>query len=236
MPWGIVTAELGCVDARGRSAIKEERVVASEMVADETTEFVEVDAAIGDDEPDLRRSRRTNAVAWLSGSRIDDEGLMEIAIDDQHWPRLCREQCTRRAGDIGLGRHHTGGPVADIEDAIGLLEKIRSRLSIGARRVGLAQCPSVFHVQADRSEVVAIHAAVHREFQAHALQIEGLGKRREGRVRLAIRLLPKEPNVEVCEVEPADNVAVILERLALARLADCLRIAANHARQGHDRR
>ena len=76
-----------------------------------------------------------------------------------------------------------------------------------------SQLPAILNVEADRPEIVLIHAAVHGKAQRLAFAFEVRGECRKGLVWLAVVTAPVDTQVVLSWVEAANDVGRALEDL-----------------------
>ena len=94
------------------------------------------------------------------------------------------------------------------------------------------QFPAILDIEADRLEIVLVHAAIHGKLQRLALALKVTGECRECLVRLAIGAAPKEAQVLLSWIEAASDVGRALERLVPAGLGPG-RSRHRETKQGH---
>ena len=98
----VVAAELRRIEPRCLASVEKKGIAAAEAVAENPGKFVEVDLSFGDDEMDLGGARNADPVPRLAIVRVDDEGRMKGAVDDEHRSRL--------RGEILLARNRPRMP------------------------------------------------------------------------------------------------------------------------------
>ena len=113
-------------------------------------------------------------------------------------------------GEIARSLVDPGDAVADPEHAVG------QEMEIAGAGAGVgAHAPlAVLDIEADRREIGAIHAGVHREAQRPPVRRQLLGERGETAVGLVLGVGPIEADVVAARVEAADRVA---RRIEVAR-------------------
>ena len=95
----VVAAELRRIEPRCLASVEKEGIPAAEAVAEKPGKFVEVDPSFGDDEMDLGGARNADPVPRLAIVRVDDEGRMKGAVDDEHRSRPRGEIRLRIVGE-----------------------------------------------------------------------------------------------------------------------------------------
>ena len=91
-----------------------------------------------------------------------DEARMQLAVDEQHRPRLGRERRLAGRGEIGVGGQDRGAAILDEEHAIRLHRVIAAAGAAHQR----ADLDAVLHRKADRTAVLVIHAGIHDQADA----------------------------------------------------------------------
>jgi hypothetical protein len=145
---------------------------------------------------------------------------VDRSVDDEHRAGLRGEIRVRPLGEKTFRLEDASCAVADVENAVRLLEKVRYRArSTGERRsIGSRQFPSIFDIEADRRKIVLVHAAIHGKLQRLALALKVARQSRKCLVRLAIGAAPKEAQVLLSWVEAASDVGCAFERRVPASL------------------
>src|SRR3990170_881585 len=99
---------------------------------------------------------------------------MDGAVDDEHGSGLGSEFHVRPVGEKSFRLHDAHFGLADVENPVRLFVEVRY-LAWGAseaRRIRRGQFPSILDIEADRPEIVLVHAAVHSKPQRLALALK----------------------------------------------------------------
>ena len=138
---------------------------------------------------------------------------MDRSVDDEHGAGLRSEIRFRPLGEKTSRLEDASYAIGDIENTIRLFEKVRYRArGTGERNgIGSRQFPAILDIEADRLEIVLVHAAIHGKLQRLALALKVTGQCRKCLVRLAIGAAPKEAQVLLSWIEAASDVGRALE-------------------------
>ena len=145
---------------------------------------------------------------------------MDRSVDDEHRAGLRGEIRFRPLGEKTFRLKDASCAAADVENAVRLFEKVRYRARGTGERssIGSRPFPPILDIEADRLEIVLVHAAIHGKLQRLALALKVTGQCRKCLVRLAIGAAPKEAHVLLRWVEAANDVDRAVERLVPAGL------------------
>jgi hypothetical protein len=99
---------------------------------------------------------------------------VDRSVNNEHRAGLRGEIRLRPLGEKTSRLEDASCAVADVENAVRLFEKVRYRArSTGERRrIGSRQFPSILDIEADRLEIVLIHATIHGKLQRLALALK----------------------------------------------------------------
>lgn len=166
----------------GHAAIQKQRVRQFEVIAEDTSEFVERNRLIGNDKNHSGAVfGRADAIADISGIAVYQEPWVQFAVDHQHRAGLRGVDAIGTRGFVGQRFDHIGAVFPDAEDAVGQKPEIA--------RPGIGDDPhdflTVLDIMSNRRAVVVIHPGIHTEDQRFALLCEGPVKCRELSVSFA---------------------------------------------------
>src|SRR5574337_442825 len=205
------------------AAIEVERVAATELVAEQSSEGVEIHRCLADRKDDLAGRLGAYAAAPFQAGRVVDELLVELAVDHQHRAGL---GCLLRGLALGL----EGGAGAHGGVAVGIDRKhaVRKQREIARGRVAVGHVQrhlrlAILHVQAQWRKFVVVDAGVGGKQQSPAVRLAPLAQVLDAAERPAILgIAPVQAELLALQVDMHDAIILPLERQLAAVQRLCL--------------
>ena len=191
---------------------------------------MEVHGGLAHREHHVGRGFRADAAAPFQAGRVIDELFVELTVDQQHRAGLGGPLRRLAIGlERGAGAHRGMAVRIHREHAVRQQREI-ARGGVAVRQVQRHHGLAVFHVQAERRELVVVDARIGGKQQPPAALLAPLAQRIDTAEWLAAGgFAPVQGQLLVFQVHVHDAVVLAFERQFAAVQRPCGRRAAGHA-------